>query len=76
MYLYFYSSRLYWAPFKYSILIYFSGSGGPKLIVDGNLTIFPVSRADAGLYTCTAKNDYGGDASWTRLTVLRMCKFS
>lgn len=51
------------------------GSGGPKYIIDGNLTISPVSRSDAGRYTCIAANEYGSDRSVTKLTVLRLPTF-
>jgi len=50
----------------------FSGSGGRRRILDnGNLIISPVSRDDAGLYTCTASNSYGSDESKGRLIILR-----
>lgn len=49
----------------------FLGSGGPKFILEGNLTINPVARSDAGIYTCTATNDYGTDRTSTRLSILR-----
>lgn len=50
----------------------FSGGGGRRRILDnGNLIISPVSRDDAGLYTCTASNSYGSDESKGRLIVLR-----
>jgi hypothetical protein len=50
----------------------FSGGGGRRRILEnGNLIISPVSRDDAGLYTCTASNTYGSDESKGRLIVLR-----
>ncbi|XP_069694656.1 contactin [Periplaneta americana] len=48
------------------------GGGGRRRILDnGNLIISPVSRDDAGLYTCTATNSYGSDESKGRLIVLQ-----
>jgi len=38
---------------------------------NGNLVIYPVSRDDEGLYTCTATNILGLDESRGRLIVLR-----
>lgn len=54
----------------------FLGSGGRRRILEnGNLIVSPVSRDDAGLYTCTASNIYGSDESKGRLIVLRKCTF-
>lgn len=54
------------------MLSLFSGGGGRRHILEnGNLIISPVSRDDAGLYTCTASNSYGSDESKGRLIVLR-----
>lgn len=54
----------------------FSGSGGRRRILDnGNLIIRPVSRDDAGVYSCSASNMYGNDESSGRLIILRK-KFS
>lgn len=48
------------------------GSGGRrKILENGNLIISPVSRDDAGTYTCIAKNMYGMGESQGRLIVLR-----
>ncbi|XP_034935862.1 contactin [Chelonus insularis] len=48
------------------------GSGGPRRILDnGNLIIYPVTRDDEGLYICTATNQYGSDETRGRLIVLR-----
>lgn len=52
------------------------GSGGRRRILDnGNLIISPVSRDDAGLYTCTASNSYGSDESKGRLIILQGPRF-
>ena len=50
------------------------GGGRRKILENGNLIISPVSRDDAGLYTCTAQNSYGTDSSRGRLIVLRKYK--
>lgn len=52
------------------------GGGGRRRILDnGNLIISPVSRDDAGVYTCTASNQYGSDESKGRLIVLQAPRF-
>lgn len=48
------------------------GSGGRRRILEnGNLIISPVSRDDAGMYSCFAQNQYGNDESSGRLIILR-----
>lgn len=48
------------------------GSGGRRQILpSGSLQIMPVSRDDAGIYTCIATNIRGTEDSTGRLTVLR-----
>lgn len=62
-----------------NVFNYFFNALGPgghrKILENGNLIISPVSRDDAGLYTCTASNELGIDESRGRLIVLRTPRF-
>ena len=54
-----------------NILCGFSPGGRRHILRNGNLVISPVTREDAGNYTCEAKNEYGSDRSSGQLIVLR-----
>ncbi|XP_078350138.1 uncharacterized protein LOC144634965 [Oculina patagonica] len=45
-------------------------------VVDGNLTILNIAKADGGTYACTAKNILGEDAAVAQVTVLGRLKFA
>ncbi|XP_065349505.1 contactin [Cloeon dipterum] len=46
-------------------------SGTRRILENGNLVITRVSREDAGVYTCIARNVHGSDESRGRLVVMR-----
>ena len=45
-------------------------------LVDGNLTILDVKKADGGAYACSAKNRLGQDTTVAQITVLSKLKFT
>ena len=45
-------------------------------VVDGNLTILSVTKADGGDYACSAKNLLGHDSAVAQITVLDKLKFT
>jgi len=52
------------------------GSGGRRVILpSGHLLINPVSREDAGNFTCVAENKFGSDESSGQVIVLRGPRF-
>ena len=45
-------------------------------VVEGNLTIFNVTKADGGAYACSAKNRFGQTSAVALLTVIDRLKFT
>jgi len=49
---------------------------GRTAVVDGNLTIVSVTKADSGVYACSAKNFLGQDSAVAQVTVIDRLKFT
>ena len=50
--------------------------GENTAVIDGNLTIFNVTKLDGGAYACSAKNIIGKDSATTLVTVTDRLKFT
>lgn len=50
--------------------------GENAAIIDGNLTIFNVTKQDSGAYACSATNILGKDSATALLTVTDRLKFT
>ena len=49
---------------------------GKTTVIDGNMTIFSVTKEDMGAYLCSAKNLLGEDSSIAVVTVIDRLKFT